>query len=119
MASYFDPHTHNTLKAYESSLDRIKSGDFQLQDVDEAKLAVFGGVDAPVPPSAKGRGAFLYGITDEIRQLNRDRLLRVSKSDIVNVAQKYFDKTSAVRAIVGMPEHAKSFEKEGWIIKSV
>ena len=53
MASYFDPHTNSTLDAFEESMNDIKCAHFNDKDVDEAKLAVFGRVDSPIPPSRK------------------------------------------------------------------
>lgn len=45
----------NTLAAFEKAAEWAKMGMFTDQDIDEAKLAVFASVDAPVAPSDKGR----------------------------------------------------------------
>lgn len=166
MCSYFDPHTDSTLDAYRTSIVELQRGMFRDQDVDEAKLAVFGRVDAPSPPSRKvgaavvlrgttttgtsrrystcystsrrccfalatrqGHGAFLYGLTDAMRQEARDRLLRVSKADVVDAAEKYLhispspsspmSSSSSVQTIVGTADAAVAFEHQGWTVRRV
>lgn len=42
------------MKTFEKAVEWAKSGEFTQQDIDEAKLAVFAAVDAPVAPSDKG-----------------------------------------------------------------
>lgn len=49
-----DPNSLSTLKTFEKAVEWAKSGEFTQQDIDEAKLAVFAAVDAPVAPSDKG-----------------------------------------------------------------
>lgn len=96
-------------------------GKFNLQDIDEAKMSVFGGVDAPTPPSRKGRGEFLQGITTELRQKNRDRLLSVNREDILRVADQYLisTKSSISRVIAGTEEQSKQFLDLGWNVKNI
>lgn len=54
MFSLRDPNSLATLKAFEKAVEWAKSGEFTQQDIDEAKLAVFAAVDAPIAPSDKG-----------------------------------------------------------------
>lgn len=49
-----DPNSLATLKTFEKAIKWAKSGEFTQQDIDEAKLAVFAAVDAPIAPSDKG-----------------------------------------------------------------
>lgn len=49
-----DPNSLATLKTFEKAVEWAKSGEFTQQDIDEAKLAVFAAVDAPIAPSDKG-----------------------------------------------------------------
>lgn len=51
-----DPRPAETLQAFAEAADWAQAGRFSQQDVDEAKLAVFSVVDAPVAPSDKGMG---------------------------------------------------------------
>lgn len=43
-----------TLSTFEKAAEWARSGKFTQQDIDEAKLAVFAAVDAPIAPSDKG-----------------------------------------------------------------
>ncbi|KFZ68979.1 hypothetical protein N338_01784, partial [Podiceps cristatus] len=49
-----DPNSLATLKTFEKAVEWARSGEFTQQDIDEAKLAVFAAVDAPIAPSDKG-----------------------------------------------------------------
>lgn len=42
------------MKTFEKAVEWAKSGEFTQEDIDEAKLAVFAAVDAPIAPSDKG-----------------------------------------------------------------
>ncbi|XP_072181122.1 presequence protease, mitochondrial-like [Diadema setosum] len=101
--SYRDPNTVETLAAFESSVQWAMDGNFTQQDIDEAKLSVFSVVDSPVSPSDKGVSLFLSGVTDDMRQTNRDRLFLVSKEDLIHVAEKYLKpgQRTAATAMLG------------------
>lgn len=88
--SYRDPNSVQTLSAFQKGIDWAKSGEFTLQDIDEAKLSIFSAVDSPVAPADKGIGRFLSGITDEMKQSHRERLFAVSHRQLVEVAERYF-----------------------------
>jgi hypothetical protein len=59
------------------------------RDLDEAKISVFQGVDAPKSVSAEGMTRFLSGVSDEMAQERRERLLDVTKEQVRKVAQTY------------------------------
>jgi len=59
------------------------------RDLEEAKLSVFQSVDAPQAVSEEGMTRFLSGVSDEMLQERRERLLDVSKEQVREVAQKY------------------------------
>jgi hypothetical protein len=46
---------------------------------DEALLSLFSNIDAPVAPSDKGNALVVRGLTHELRQQARDRLLAVDR----------------------------------------
>lgn len=103
--SYRDPNVANTLKIMEESGEFALQKEWTDRDLEEAKLSVFQGVDAPSSVSEEGMIYFLDGITDEMRQAyvtlgfivwvannrrrRREQLLDVSIADIRKVAQKY------------------------------
>lgn len=110
--SYRDPNTTKTLDTFKSSIQWAIDGCFTSQDIDEAKLAIFQGVDSPVSPCDRGYTYFATGIDDITRQRHRDGLLSVSREDIIQVANKYLlnsEKTGT--AIIGPKSEAVHAEQ--------
>jgi Zn-dependent M16 (insulinase) family peptidase len=66
--SYRDPNVLNTLKTVEDAGNFAINNGWSGRDLEEAKLSVFQGVDAPTSVSQEGMINFLDGITDEMRQ---------------------------------------------------
>ncbi|XP_019363723.1 PREDICTED: presequence protease, mitochondrial [Gavialis gangeticus] len=114
--SYRDPNSLATLTTFEKAVDWVKSGDFTQQDIDEAKLAVFAAVDAPTAPSDKGMDHFLFGISDEMKQMHREQLFAVSRENLMDVANKYLAAGKSTRglAILG-PENADIAKDPSWV----
>jgi Zn-dependent M16 (insulinase) family peptidase len=57
-----------SLEAFDRSVLWAAQGQFADRDIDEAKLSLFQGIDAPVAPGTRGLGEFSNGITDAMRQ---------------------------------------------------
>ncbi|KAM6215866.1 presequence protease, mitochondrial [Rhynchocyon petersi] len=116
--SYRDPNSVETLQTFGKAFDWAKSGKFTQQDIDEAKLSVFSGVDAPVAPSDKGLDSFLYGLSDEMKQAHREQLFAVSHDKLISVSNKYLGigKSTHGLAILG-PENAKIAKDPSWIVR--
>jgi len=94
MLSYRDPQLLRTLDVYEQALQWVQSGDFDQDKIKEAVLAVFSAIDRPLSPGGVGAHEFanaLQGITLEIRQQFRQRLLAVTKEQLIAVAQIYLE----------------------------
>lgn len=88
--SYRDPHITETMTAFEQAGEWLLRPDhYGTPDIDEAKLQVFQSIDQPIPPSSQGLEYFLTGITNEMKQDYRLRLLEVTKADIQEVAERY------------------------------
>lgn len=66
--SYRDPHLARTLATYQECVQWARSGAFTQQNIEEAMLSIFSNIDAPVPPSRRGKELFSGGITHEMRQ---------------------------------------------------
>lgn len=66
--SYRDPNIPNTLKIMEGAGQYAVEKQWSERDLEEAKLSVFQGVDAPTSVSEEGMIYFLDGITDDMRQ---------------------------------------------------
>ncbi|XP_066511375.1 presequence protease, mitochondrial-like [Hoplias malabaricus] len=116
--SYRDPNCSQTLSAFRSGVDWAREGKFTQQDVDEAKLSVFSAVDAPVAPSDKGLNLFLNGLTDEQKQIHRERLFAVTHTNLTDVAARYLgigQRTCGV-AVLG-PKNDNIKKDPSWIVK--
>ncbi|ORZ23169.1 peptidase M16C associated-domain-containing protein [Absidia repens] len=85
--SYRDPRAMETLDTFKSSLDWAVDRVFTDQELTEAKLSIFQGIDAPQSVSDEGMLQFVYGISDEMRQWRREQLLAVTQADVRQVAE--------------------------------
>ncbi|KAL8678464.1 MAG: hypothetical protein Q9224_007111, partial [Gallowayella concinna] len=88
------------------------------QDLEEAKLSVFQGVDAPESVSDEGMTRFLSGIDEDMEQRKREQLLDVTTADVVEVAQKYLvDGMAKARVAVLGAEKGWVPSGDDWDIK--
>ncbi|ELK08113.1 Presequence protease, mitochondrial [Pteropus alecto] len=121
------PYTHpdharyegsETLQTFAKAASWAQSGQFSQQDIDEAKLAVFSTVDAPVAPSDKGLDHFLYGLTDEMGQAQREQLFAVHRGALIDVAHRYLGVGGSAHglALLG-PENARTASDPSWVIQ--
>uniref|UniRef100_A0A8C3XUQ9 Presequence protease, mitochondrial n=1 Tax=Chelydra serpentina TaxID=8475 RepID=A0A8C3XUQ9_CHESE len=114
--SYRDPNSISTFSTFEKAAEWAQSGEFAPQDIEEAKLAVFAAVDAPVAPSDKGMNHFLNGISDEMKQRHREQLFAVSSDHLIDVANKYLAGGKSTRglAVLG-PENPHIAKDPSWV----
>jgi hypothetical protein len=101
-ASYRDPHIVSTLKTYDNAWDFIKSGNYSDEDIKEAILQVCSDIDKPDPPGTAARKAFFRKIvflSDESREQFKQRLLTLTRNQVMDVAQKYFDDNNEKQAV--------------------
>lgn len=112
--SYRDPNPVNTIKIMQNAGQWAVDREWSDRDLEEAKISVFQGVDAPQSVNEEGMGEFLYGVTEDMRQRRRERLLDVSMDQIREVAQTYIvdalAKDAGRLAFLG--------EKRGWVDQS-
>ncbi|KAL2068717.1 hypothetical protein VTL71DRAFT_15055 [Oculimacula yallundae] len=87
--SYRDPNPQNTMTIMQNAGRWAVEKQWADRDLEEAKLSVFQSVDAPQAVSSEGMTRFLSGVTDEMLQQRRERLLDVTKEQVREVAQKY------------------------------
>ncbi|XP_076452447.1 presequence protease, mitochondrial-like isoform X2 [Babylonia areolata] len=95
--SYRDPHSTQTLKAFEDSVQWVTSGQFTNEELDQAKISVFQATDKPVTPGNQGMRLFMDDVTDEQRQAYRDLLFAVNRDSIISVAKMYLGDSSRPR----------------------
>ncbi|HSW72572.1 MAG TPA: insulinase family protein [Chlamydiales bacterium] len=90
--SFRDPHAATTKAAFVKSLQEIADGNFDDQDLEEAKLGIIQGLDSPVSPGSRGLTAFYWlkaGKTKEMREKFRQKVLSVSKEEISQAIKKH------------------------------
>jgi Zn-dependent M16 (insulinase) family peptidase len=119
--SYRDPNTLATIETFIKGGEWLADPDnFTDLNVSEAILSVFSGLDSPVGLSARGKGAFINGLTNAEKQEYRTRLLAVTKTDVLRVAEVYMNRavmSNAPTCVIGaqetMPEKTLLAE-QGW-----
>ncbi|EAQ90658.1 hypothetical protein CHGG_02593 [Chaetomium globosum CBS 148.51] len=87
--SYRDPNPLNTIKIMRNAGQWAVDKKWSDRDLEDAKISIFQGVDAPKAVNQEGMNTFVYGITEEMKQARREQLLDVTKDQVRDVAQKY------------------------------
>lgn len=87
--SYRDPNPKNSIAIMQDAGRWAREKDWCDRDLEEAKLSVFQGVDAPKNVNEEGMTKFLTGVNEEMEQKKREELLDVRIDSVRNVAQKY------------------------------
>jgi Zn-dependent M16 (insulinase) family peptidase len=101
-ASYRDPHIVSTLEAFDNAAAFIRSGNFSEEDVKEAILQVCSEIDKPDPPGPAARKAYyrkIISLSDEMRTRFKSRLLSLTRSQVMQAAEKYFNGSEAQKAV--------------------
>ncbi|OAP56036.1 hypothetical protein AYL99_10188 [Fonsecaea erecta] len=110
MSSYRDPNPRTSLSVFERAGVYARDKDWSGRELEESKLSIFQGIDAPRSVSSEASKEFMYGITEDMDQEMRERLLGVTKEAVHAVAQKY---------LVDLPSDLRSScvlgEKKDWI----
>lgn len=110
MYSYRDPKPVETFQAFDSACEWLNKKKITLEELNEAKLAIFQGLDHPVAPMAKGNALFFYDMDEQIRQEHRNQIMDVKIDDILNVANLYFSNTNFSKALIGPANDNINFE---------
>ena len=85
--------------------------------MEEAKLSVFQGIDAPESINQEGMMRFLTGVDEEMEQVMRERLLDVKPDQVREVAEEFLvkglERGDSNTALLGK---AQDFirESDGW-----
>jgi Zn-dependent M16 (insulinase) family peptidase len=112
MYSYRDPNPQNSMKIMSEAGQWARERVWAPQDLEEAKLSAFQGYDAPQSVSREGMRLFLSGVTDDMLQERRERLLDVTAEQVKTVADEFLVKraSEASVAILG--------EKKDWVTEA-
>jgi Zn-dependent M16 (insulinase) family peptidase len=118
--SYRDPNTIQTLDTFVSAAEWAASkGNITAAELEEAHLRAFKSLDAPLAPSSRGSALFSSRLTDDARQVFRDRLLSCTAEKMRDVAERYLLSASIrpALAIVGAPSAASALQAAGgWTV---
>lgn len=90
--AYRDPNIKSTLHAFDFAVQEILKGKFDEEDLEEAKLEIIQGLDDPVAPGSRGDYAYGWlreGKTLEIRHAFRNRLLSVTRDDVIRAVKTH------------------------------
>ncbi len=107
LLSYRDPQLRRTLKVYDDAVAWAISGKFDDEAIKEAILAVFGDLDRPLSPGGKGHREFAnqrQGLSLEMRNEQRRRILAIDRATLVAAAEKYLRQgrpNSSVAVVAG------------------
>lgn len=90
--SYRDPNILSTLNAFQESIQMILNGEFDNEDLIEAKLEMIQGMDSPVSPGSRAYLAYSWlkeGKTDLLRQNFRDKVLSLTKEMVIEAIKTH------------------------------
>lgn len=113
MMTYRDPHTAQSLEAFDAVITKLANGDFDDEKLHQAIINVISRMDKPPSPREKGAIQFiraLRGVTDEDRQKQRQAILETSRDKITEVVQRYL--VSPELAPIAVVTSDKTLENE-------
>jgi presequence protease len=119
MSSYRDPNPRNTMQVIQNAGKFAQHKEWTSRELEEGKLGVFQQIDAPTSVQSDGSQDFMYGITEDMDQKMRERLLDVTKEDIQEVAQKYLIDASADQRAVCVLGGKNSSLGSDWEVKNL
>ncbi|KAI9668284.1 MAG: Mitochondrial presequence protease [Bathelium mastoideum] len=118
--SYRDPNPQNTVRVMRDAGAWARDREWTAQDLEEAKLSVFQGVDAPESVSQEGMVRFLSGVDEEMEQRKREQLLDAGKEQIRDVAQRYLVDGAKSSSLAILGEKGDWVEEaEGWQVRDL
>lgn len=116
--SYRDPNFEETLSAFNNSVQWATEGKFTDQDVEEAKISVLAQLDRPISPSNRGMLYFHQGVTDDMRQKQKDQVFSVTRDDLTHVARTYLASQDIPNSIAVLgPGNKITANDSSWIIR--
>jgi len=121
MSSYRDPNPRNSLTTFRKAGAWARDRPWTDRELEESKLSIFQGIDAPTSVSGDGSKEFMYGITPDMDQQMRERLLSVTKEDVQRVAQQYLVEPKAENVSTAILGEKKPWldEDKSWSVKSI
>lgn len=89
--SYRDPEIAKTLQAFYEAIQTILNGNFDEEDLEEAKLEMIQVLDSPISPGSRAEAAYGWmreGKSIEVRLAFRKKILALTKEDIIEAVKQ-------------------------------
>ncbi|XHG00776.1 Mitochondrial presequence protease [Aspergillus wentii] len=116
--SYRDPNPLNSMKVFQNSGVFARDRAWSERELDEAKLGIFQGLDAPMSVDEEGTRYFMSGVTHEMDQRWREQVLDVTAKDVNQVAQNFLVEGSRRSACL-LGEKKDWAESDGWDLRKL
>jgi presequence protease len=114
LTTYRDPNSIASLNTFNSSIESVCKGNFDENDIYEAKLYVFQSMDDPIVPRKKIDDFFFFGISDEMKQNLRDTIFKADKMKLKQVCERHLLKKSFSQTIIGPKNNVQKEIEEKW-----
>jgi len=101
--SYRDPNIVPTFKAFEEAVQNVLQGNFDDSDLEEAKFEMIQGLDSPISPGSQAEIAYGWwreGRTLEVRQAFRNKLLALTREEVIEAVDRIIAKQMEKGAVV-------------------
>lgn len=118
LSSYRDPNPINTLKVFKNSGIFARDRAWTDQELEEAKLGIFQGLDAPMSVDEEGARYFMSGVTDDMDQRWREQVLDVTAKDVNQAAQRFLVDGSR-QAVCVLGEKKDWADSESWNVRKL
>ena len=121
-SSYADPNVLRSVDHFVQGSKWLREEQYCVNDIKEARLSLFGEIDAPVEPQTIGFTDVFTGKTKEQRQEQRDLLLSMTSGELHALAQSSFACNPAeMRSCVfGTKESSAEVDKDAsWIVEKL
>ena len=101
--SYRDPNIASTFQAFDEAVQKVLKGEFDDEDLEEAKFEMIQGLDSPISPGSQAEVAYGWlreGRSLDLRQAFRTKLLGLTRDEVIeavrNIIAKQMENGSAV-----------------------
>jgi Zn-dependent M16 (insulinase) family peptidase len=115
--SYRDPNPLNSLKVFNNSGIFARDRAWSEREIEEAKLGIFQGLDAPVSVDDEGARYFMSGVTHEMDQRWREQVLDVTAKDVNAAADKFL--VNASRQATCVLGEKKDWTESEWEVRKL
>lgn len=119
MYSYRDPNPENTLKVMYEAGEWARERSWSDAELEEAKLSLFQGIDAPQAVSAEGMVDFVSGINQDMEQVRRELILDVNKGQVREAADWIAKQLASQKEKLVALGEKKAFVNGSWTVNDL